>query len=334
MKLGLVLPYEGGLSFSEILELTLRAEAVGFDSVWAPEAWGTDSISILGALAARTDRIRLGTAIINVFSRTPALIGQTAATLDLISGGRFILGLGTSGHQVIAGWHGIPFNNPLQRMRQTVDVVRRVLRREPLQFDEHTKGLKLLAKPLRSTIPIFLATLTPGGLRLTAEVAEGWMPTLFSPEHIGLFRPELEAGARLSGRSLDSLEVAPSMPVCLDDDRERARDAIRPWVALYVGGMGSRAKNFYNQTAQRYGFIEDAAAIQELYLGGKKLEAIQRVPDALVDTVSVAGPPGLIRDRLAECASLGVTLLLAMVHGSEPAQRLRTLEVLAAEAPS
>jgi len=226
VKIGVILPYEGGLPFADALEMTERAEALGFDSVWVPEAWGTDAVSSLGALAARTERIRLGTGIVNVFSRTPTLLGQTAATLDLISNGRFILGLGTSGHQVVTGWHGMAFDRPLQRMRETVEIVRRVLRQERLRFKGEVftldQGLKLLARPVRDAVPIFLATLTPGGLRLTGEVADGWIPTLFSPDHLDLFRPELEAGARAAGRSLDSLEIAPYVPVLIDDDRSAA----------------------------------------------------------------------------------------------------------------
>ena len=334
MKLGLILPYEGGLPFADALEMTQRAEALGFDSVWVPEAWGTDAISLLGALAARTERIRLGTGIVNVFSRTPTLLGQTAATLDLISNGRFILGLGTSGHQVISGWHGMRFDRPLQRMRETVEIVRRVLRQERLRFEGEiftlNQGLKLLARPVRPTVPIFLATLTPAGLRLTGEVADGWIPTLFSPDHLDLFRPELEAGARAAGRSLDSLEIAPYVPVLIDDDRSAARDAIRPWVALYVGGMGSRAKNFYNEVVQRYGFKEEARDIQELYLTGKKLEAIRRVPDTLVDAITIVGPPAYVRERVEAWSSAGVTLLLASVQGKTQADRLRTLQNLSA----
>src|SRR5438552_1223011 len=305
--------------------MTQRAEALGFDSVWIPEAWGTDAISLLGALAARTERIRLGTGIVNVFSRTPTLLGQTAATLDLISNGRFILGLGTSGHQVVSGWHGMRFDRPLQRMRETVEIVRRVLRQERLRFDGEIftldQGLKLLARPVRPTVPIFLATLTPAGLRLTGEVADGWIPTLFSPDHLDLFRPQLEAGARAAGRSLDSLEIAPYVPVLIDDDRSAARDAIRPWVALYVGGMGSRAKNFYNDVVQRYGFVEEARDIQELYLTGKKLEAIRRVPDTLVDAITIVGPPAYVRERIEAWSSAGVTLLLATVHGKTQGDR-------------
>ncbi len=336
MKLGLNLPYEGSLAFPEAVELARRAEALGFESVWMPEAYGTDAVSILGALAARTERIRLGTGIVNVFSRTPALLAQTAATLDLISGGRFILGLGTSGHQVVSGWHGMAFDQPLLRMRETIAIVRQVLRRDRLIFEGEVfhldKGLKLLARPVRETVPIYLATLTPGGLRLTGELADGWIPTLFSPGHMDLFRPDLEAGAKISGRSLDSLAIAPHVPVSIDDDRARAREALKPWVALYVGGMGSRTKNFYNDLVSRYGFAEDARTLQDLYLGGKQLEAIRRVPDALLDAISIAGPPAYVRERLAVWASAGVTTLLASVHGKTQPERLRTLEMLAAAA--
>jgi F420-dependent oxidoreductase-like protein len=336
MKLGLNLPYEGSLAFPEAVELAQRAEALGFESVWMPEAYGTDAVSILGALAARTQRIKLGTGIVNVFSRTPALLAQTAATLDLISGGRFILGLGTSGHQVVTGWHGMPFDRPLLRMRETIAIVRQVLRRDRLVFEGEVfhvdKGLKLLAHPVRATVPIYLATLTPGGLRLTGELADGWIPTLFSPGHMDLFRPELEAGARLSGRSLETLAIAPHVPVSIDDDRAHARDTLKPWVALYVGGMGSKSKNFYNDLARQYGFADDARMLQELYLGGKQLEAIRRVPDALVDAISIAGPAAYVRERLAVWASAGVTTLLASVHGKTQPDRLRTLEILAAAA--
>ena len=336
MKLGLNLPYEGSLAFPEAVELAQRAEALGFESVWMPEAYGTDAVSILGALATRTQRIQLGTAIVNVFSRTPALLAQTAATLDLISGGRFILGLGTSGHQVVTGWHGMAFDRPLLRMRETIAIVRQVLRRDRLIFEGEVfrldKGLKLLAHPLRPTVPIYLATLTTGGLRLTGELADGWIPTLFSPEHMDLFRTELEAGARIAGRSLDSLAIAPHVPVSIDDDRTHARDALKPWVALYVGGMGSKTKNFYNDLVSQYGFADDARTLQELYLGGKQLEAIRRVPDALVDAISIAGPASYVRERLAVWASAGVTKLLASVHGKTQGERLRTLEMLAAAA--
>ena len=337
MKLALALPYEANLSFAEMLELTRRAEDLGFDSAWMPEAYGTDAISILAGLAAQTTRIRLGTGIINVFSRTPALIAQTAATMDLISGGRFILGLGTSGHQVISGWHGVPFERPVQRMRETVAIVRAILRRESLRFEgevfQLSQGLKLQMHPQRAEIPIFLATLTPAGLRLTGELANGWIPTLFSPDHRSHFLNDLEAGAQAVGRSLDAVDVAPFMRVLVDDDPARARDEVRPWVALYVGGMGSRTKNYYKQTVSQYGFAEDADAIQDLYLTGRRLEAIKRVPDALVDAITLAGPPTVIKERLAACAKAGVTILIAAIQGRDQAHRLRALEIVAAGVP-
>ena len=338
MKLGLALPYEANLSFAEMLELTKRAEDLGFDSVWMPEAYGTDAISILAGLATQTTRIRIGTGIINVFSRTPALIAQTAATMDLVSSGRFILGLGTSGHQVISGWHGVPFEKPVQRMRETAQIVRSVLKREPLRFEGEVfqlpQGLKLQMHPLRVEIPIFMATLTPAGLRLTGEIADGWIPTLFSPDHGDIFLADLKAGAKISGRPLESLEVAPFMRVLADEDLARARDEVRPWVALYVGGMGSRKKNFYKETASRYGFAREADTIQELYLTGRKLEAIKHVPDSLVDAITLAGPRDLIKERLAACARAGVTILIAAIQGRDQAQRLRAIEIIAAGRPT
>ncbi len=337
MKLGLVLPYTDQLSFPDSLELTLRAEALGYDSVWVPEAWGFDAVSTLGALAVRTERIRLGTGILNVFSRSPALLAQTAVTLDILSRGRFILGLGTSGPQVVQGWHGVAFERPMQRMRETVDIVRRVLRREPLRFAGQVfqlgQGLKLLARPPRPDLPIFLATLTPAGLRLTGEIADGWLPTLFAPEHLDVFRGDLARGAGAAGRSLALLEIAPSMPVCVDEDGSSARDALRPWVALYVGGMGSRARNFYTETVARYGFAEEARAVQDLYLSGRKAEAMQLIPEALIDAVTITGPPPRVRERLQVCAGAGVTLLLAAIHEKSQGERLRTLEILARGLP-
>jgi F420-dependent oxidoreductase-like protein len=334
LRLGLALPYGGQLSFPESLELTRRAEALGFDSVWVPEAWGFDAVSILGALAVRTERIKLGTGIVNVYSRTPALIGQTAATLDALSGGRFILGLGTSGHQVIAGWHGIPFDRPLLRVRETVTIVSQVLRRQPVSFRGEVfqleKGLKLLAHPVRDRVPIYLATITPAGTRLAAEVGDGWMPIVWSPAHAGVFQRDLEAGLAAGGRPASALEVAPTMPVLVDADLAAAYDALRPWVALYVGGMGSRSKNFYTETIRRYGFEAEAIQIQDLYLGGRKRDAIAAVPDALVDAITLVGPPTRIRERLQACAEAGATLVIVHVEAANAqAARLLALEKLA-----
>lgn len=298
-----------------------------------PEAYGTDAISILGALAARTSRIGLGTGIVNVFSRTPALLAQTAATLDQLSNGRFSLGLGTSGHQVVAGWHGVAYEHPLRRMRETVEVVRQVMRREPLRYEGEVfhlaQGLKLMAHPRRPAVPIYLATLTRGGVRLAGELAEGWIPTVFSPDHFQVFREDLDAGRRAGGRSQAALDVAPTVPVAIAEDTAAARDSLRPWAALYVGGMGSAARNFYNQTVRRYGFEREAIEIQELYLGGRKLDAIRRVPDALVDAIALAGPQGRVRERLHAYRAAGVTTLLARIHAPDPESELKALQTLA-----
>jgi len=292
---------------------------------------------MLGALAVRTERIRLGTGIVNVFSRTPALIGQTAATLDALSGGRFILGLGTSGHQVVTGWHGVPFDRPLQRIRETIAIVDQVLGRQPVRFEGEVfqlpQGLKLLAHPVRPRVPVYLATITPAGVRLTAEVADGWMPILYSPEHADVFRADLEAGLARGGRDLSAVEIAPTMPVVVSDDLALAHDALRPWVALYVGGMGSKAKNFYNETVRRYGFEAEAKEIQDLYLSGNKRSAIAAVPDALVDAVALSGPPARLRERIQACARAGATLLIVHVEAADSqAGRLQALEALAAAA--
>ena len=333
MKLGLFLPTDTGVDLDHVVGLTRRAEQLGYASAWVPEAYGTDAISILGALAARTERIGLGTGIVNVFSRTPALLAQTAVTLDQLSGGRFSLGLGTSGHQVVEGWHGVAFEHPVRRLRETAEVVRQVMRREPLRYQGEvfrlTQGIKLMAHPRRGVVPLYLATLTPAGVRLTAELADGWIPTVFSPDHADVFRADLEAGSQAAGRTGAALDIAPSVPVSIGDDLPRARDALRPWAALYVGGMGSRTRNFYNQTVRRYGFEREAIEIQDLYLGGRKLEAISRVPDALIDAIAIAGPPGRVRERLEAYRAAGVTTLLARLHAREPAGELRTLEALA-----
>ena len=298
-----------------------------------PEAYGTDAVSILGALAARTEGIGLGSGILNVFSRTPALLAQTAVTLDQLSNGRFSLGLGTSGHQVVAGWHGVAYEHPLRRMRETVEVVRRVVRREPLRYQGEVfqidQGLKLMAHPPRPAVPVYLATLTPGGVRLAGELAEGWIPTVFSPEHVRVFLKDLDAGRRAGGRSGAALEIAPSVPVSIGEDQAAARQALRPWAALYVGGMGSVARNFYNQTVRRYGFEREAIEIQELYLSGRKLEAISRVPDALLDAIAIAGPRQHVRERLAGYRAAGVTTLLARFQAPDAASELEALEALA-----
>jgi alkanesulfonate monooxygenase SsuD/methylene tetrahydromethanopterin reductase-like flavin-dependent oxidoreductase (luciferase family) len=216
-------------------------------------------------------------------------------------------------------------------------IVNQVLGRQPVRFEgevfQLTQGLKLLAQPVRSRVPIFLATITPAGVRLAAELADGWMPILYSPAHADVFRPDLEAGLARGGRDRSALEIAPTMPAVITDDLARAYDALRPWVALYVGGMGSKAKNFYNGMVRRYGFEAEASTIQDLYLAGNRRSAIGAVPDALVDAVTLSGPPARIRERIQACAQAGATLLIVHVEAADsPAGRIQALETLAAAA--
>ena len=323
MKLGLHIGYWGlGLSSEEQLQLVQEAERLGYDSVWTAEAYGSDAATILGWLAQATERIRLGSAIFQMPGRSAAMTAMTAATIDQLSGGRMLLGIGSSGPQVAEGWHGQRFGRQLQRTREYVAVVRKALARERLEFKGETlelplpdgpgKALKLTIAPVQERIPIFLAAIGPKNTTLAAEIADGWIPTLFSPEHVGEIRSLLEEGfARAGvGNSFEDFEIAPTVNVFVSDDRESARDAMRPYIALYAGGMGSRKQNFYNALVQRYGFEEAAREVQDLYLEGKKDEAAAAIPGELIDAVSLCGPAGAVRERLDVFREAGVGTLM------------------------
>ena len=323
MRLGLHIGYWGlGLTKDEQLELVLEAERLGYDSVWTAEAYGSDAATVLAWLAGQTQRIRLGSAIFQIPGRTAAMTAMTAATLDQISGGRFQLGLGTSGPQVSEGWHGVRFGRQLARTRDYVAVVRMALARERVDYRGETlelplpdgpgKALKLTIAPVQDRVPIYLAAIGPRNTTLTAEIADGWIPFLFAPEHVGEFRPLLEEGfaAAGGGKSAADFDIAPSVNVFVSDDLEGARDAMRPFIALYVGGMGSRKQNFYNQLIQRYGFEDAAREIQELYLEGRKDEAAAAIPGELIDTVSLCGPKDRVRERMARYREAGVGTLM------------------------
>ena len=323
MKLGLHVGYWGlGLSAEDQLALVQEAERLGFDSVWTAEAYGSDAATILGWLAQATSRIRLGSGIFQMPGRSPAMTAMTAATLDQLSGGRMILGIGSSGPQVAEGWHGQRFGRQLQRTREYVEVVRKALARERLEYRGETlelplpdgpgKALKLTIAPVQERIPVYLAAIGPRNTTLAAEIADGWIPTLFSPEHVAEFRPLLEEGfARAAnGKGFGDFEIAPTVNVFVTDDAAAARDAMRPYVALYVGGMGSRDKNFYNALVQRYGFEDAAREVQDLYLEGRRDEAMAALPDELIDTVSLCGPPDVVRERLAVFRDAGVGTLM------------------------
>jgi F420-dependent oxidoreductase-like protein len=340
MKLGVHIGYWGlGLSSQDQLEIVQEAEKLGYDSVWAAEAYGSDTATVLAWLAGQTSTIRLGSGIFQMPGRSPAMTAMTAATIDQLSGGRMILGIGSSGPQVAEGWHGQRFGQQLQRTREYVAVVRKALARERLEFHGETlelplpdgpgKALKLTIAPVQEHIPIYLAAIGPKNTALAGEIAEGWIPTLFSPEHVSELRPFLQEGADRVGRSLEGFDIAPTVNVFITDDLQAARDAMRPFVALYVGGMGSRKQNFYNNLVCRYGFEAEAKTIQDLYLEGKREEAMAAIPDALIDTVSLCGPKDVVRERLSVYRDAGVGTLGITPIAFNKDDRLEQLRLVA-----
>jgi F420-dependent oxidoreductase-like protein len=317
VRLGFYMGYAPpGTNPTELIALAQEAERLGYDSAWAAEAWGTDAVTVLAWLAATTSTIKIGSAILQMPARTPANTAMTAATLDLMSGGRFLLGLGTSGPQVVEGWHGEPWGKPLAKTREYVEVVRAALRRERLEFEgEHYnvpyrgpdatglgKPLKLMVRPPRAEIPIYLASLRRRSVQLATEIADGWLPIFFSPERA---RQTFPVPFERNG-----LDIAPAVPAVLSDDVETARDALKPYYALYVGGMGARGENFYNELACEYGFEEAAQRIQELFLDGKQRDAAAAVPDELVDELALVGPRERIAERLEAWEESGATTML------------------------
>jgi len=320
MKLGVHIGYWGlGLTREDQLSIVQEAERLGYDSVWTAEAYGSDAATILGWIAGLTSTIKIGSAIFQMPGRSPAMTAMTAATLDQLSDGRMLLGIGSSGPQVSEGWHGVRFGSQLGRTREYIEVVRKALARERLEYSgEHVtlplpdgpgKALKLTIAPVQDQIPIYLAAIGPKNTALAGEVADGWIPTLVSPEHLPALRASLEDGAAKAGRSLDGFDIAPTVNVYVSDDIEKGRDVMRPFIALYVGGMGSRDKNFYNNLVQRYGFEEAANEVQDLYLAGKRDEAMAALPDELIDLVSLNGPADKVRDRLRVYREAGVGTL-------------------------
>ena len=343
MRLGLHVGYWGlGLTAEQQLEIVREAEKAGFDSVWAAEAYGSDTATVLAWLGANTERIKLGSAIFQMPARTPAMTAMTAATIDNISNGRMLLGIGSSGPQVAEGWHGQPFAKQLQRTREYVAILRMALARERVDFDGEIytlpipdgpgKALKLTIGPVQERIPIYIAAIGPKNTQLTGEIADGWLPTFFSPEHVDEFRGLLEEGAARSGngKAIDeSFDVAPNVNVAIDDDIDRAHDAMRPLLALYVGGMGSRDKNFYNALVRRYGFEDAAQEVQDLYLDGKKEEAAAALPAELIDYVSLCGPKERVAERLAVYRDAGVGTLVCSPMAFDVEGRTRMIRELA-----
>jgi F420-dependent oxidoreductase-like protein len=345
VKLGLSAGYwGGGHGPAQQLAAVQEAERLGYDSVWTAEAYGSDAATVLGWFAGQTSRIRLGAGILQMPARSPAMTAMTAATLDQLSGGRMLLGIGSSGPQVAEGWHGQRFGRQLQRTREYVEVVRMALERRTVEFHGETlelplpdgpgKALKLTIAPVQDRIPIYLAAIGPRNTALAGEIADGWLPILLSPEHLPDLRALLAEGAARAGRTLDGFDIVASVSVMIGDDAAGARDAMRPFIALYVGGMGSRSKNFYNQLVARYGFEDAAREIQEHYLDGRRGDAMAAVPDELVDLVTLAGPPDAVLDRMRAYRDAGVgTLCVAPVPGA-PEQVVEQLRLVASLAES
>jgi F420-dependent oxidoreductase-like protein len=327
MRFGVHLGYWGS-GPTDVTPIVREAEAAGFDAIWSAEAYGSDAVTLIAWVAARTERIGVGTAVMQIPARTPAATAMTAITLDHLSGGRFRLGLGVSGPQVSEGWHGVAFGKPLERTREYVAIVREILRRErPLDYHgEHYevpvrrggtglgRPLKTIVHPLRSDLPIYLAAIGPKNVALAAEIADGWLPTFFAPAHQDVFAGALAEGLARSGRDRARFDVAPFCPVVVGDDVQACRDLVKPALALYVGGMGARGRNFYNDLVARYGYEEAAAEVQDLYLEGRKGEAAGAIPDRLVDDVALVGPKERIADRLHLWKDAGVDTLIVGTH--------------------
>ncbi len=332
MRLGLGLGYSGARVQVDV-QAVQDAERLGYTSVWTAESYGSDAVVPLAWVGALTYRIQLGTAILQMAARTPAMTAMTAMTLDALSGGRALLGLGVSGPQVVEGWHGQPFGKPLGRTREYVAIVRAILaRKEPLEHSgEHYQipyrgpGATGLGKPLRSILharadlPIYLAAIGPRNVALAAELADGWLPVFFSPGRASLFRDALAEGFARAGAvgKREQFDVAPMAPVVVGPDVDACRARVKPRIALYVGGMGARGRNFYFDLACRYGYEEPAVRIQDLYLVGRRPEAEAAVPDALVDEVALCGPRERIRERLAAWRDAGVTTLVCATSQPE-----------------
>ncbi len=340
MKLGVHIGYWGlGLTSQDQLDIVQEAERLGYDSVWAAEAYGSDAATVLAWLAGQTTTIKVGSAIFQMPGRSATMTAMTAATIDQLSGGRMLLGIGPSGPQVSEGWHGVRFGKQLQRTREYVAVVRMALARERVEFhgesidlplpDGPGKALKLTIGPVQDRIPIYLAAIGPKNTALAGEIADGWIPMMLDPEHLPQLRGNLEEGAARAGRTLDAFDIAPSVNVFVTDDVEAAHDALRPFIALYVGGMGSRKQNFYNQLVVRYGFEDAARKVQDLYLEGKKDEAAAALPAELIDRVSLCGPKEVVRERLQVYREAGVGTLGVSPFAFTKEARLEQLRLVA-----
>jgi F420-dependent oxidoreductase-like protein len=335
MRVGLFLAYWPWYSLEEQVQLSGLADELGLDSVWISEAWGQDAVSVLGLLAGKTERVALGSGLMQIPARQAATTAMAAVSLDVISGGRFRLGLGVSGPQVSEGWYGVPFRRPLARTREYVEIVRKIVAREaplehagrewtlPLGEEQGGGGLgkplKLLAKPVQERIPIYLGAIGPKSVEQVGEIADGWLPFLLNPAEPDVLLDPLRRGVEKAGRSLDEIDVAPVVPVSVHDDLEEARNLSRPWLAFYLGAMGAKDKNFYVQLAELYGMGDAARDVQAKMLAGDRLGAAQAVTPELIDASCIATTPAGLDDKLAAYEAAGVNTIVAVPGGDRPA---------------
>jgi coenzyme F420-dependent oxidoreductase len=328
-RIGLTLPRSEDLPRREIIEVVQQAEALGYESVWVGESWGRDGFTWLTQLACHTSRIKLGTGIATVYSRSPALIAQTVASLDEISEGRVILGLGTSGPLVIENWHGQPFDRPLRRTREYVEIIRLILSGERANYAGEIfqlKGFRLPFTPARPQVPIYIAALGPQNLRLTGELADGWLPIYLDASHLSTFQRDIERGARRAGRALDAIDIAPYILACVADDAEAARDLVRAHLAYYIGGMGT----FYANLIGRYGFEDEVARVREAWGRRDRQAAAGHISDTMVARLAICGSPQDGRAQLQGHRAAGVTLpIVSFAHGASREMIRQTLAALA-----
>ena len=338
MRLGLNLGYWGAGADRDAVALAAAADRLGFSVVWAAEAYGSDAPTVLAWVAAHTQHVDVGSAVMQIPARTPACTAMTAATLDALSGGRFRLGLGVSGPQVSEGWHGVRFDNPLGRTREYVDIVRLALDRKHVAYqgdhwtlplpDGAGKALRLTVHTVRHRIPVYIAAIGPKNLELAGEIADGWLAIFFAPEHAAESVDHVRRGRSMANRSMDGFDVVPSVPLVIGTDLETCAEPVRAHAALYLGGMGSRTQNFYNQLAVRMGFADAAARVQALFLDHKPRQAAAAVPFEFVDTTALIGPVERIRDRLHAYAEAGTTTLSVTVPSGSLDQKVASLRYL------
>jgi F420-dependent oxidoreductase-like protein len=340
VRLGLSLGYQTSWTTpADHLAMAQEADRLGYSVVWAAEAYGSDSPSMLAWMAGQTRSIDLGAAVMQIPARSPAMTAMTAATIDTLSGGRFRLGLGVSGPQVSEGWHGVRFGKPLARTREYVDIVKLAIARKPVAYDgEHYtlplpdgpgKALRLGFHPPRDHIPLYLAAVGPKNLELAGEIADGWLAIFFAPDAAGEYLQHIERGRAKSGAGLTGFDVAPSVPVVISDDVAAAADVIRPYAALYVGGMGSREQNFYNQLAVRMGYADAAKEVQDLYLDRKIREAAGAIPQDFITRTSLVGNKERITERIREYAAAGVGTLSISPYVGDLESGIATLRTVA-----